>query len=480
MQERLKQFRWVKYVVYVWAIRLGFGAFATFIPGGIGGIYHYYVGKDKSTIKVPSLIEEIKYNLEEFNPKSMIDSAVPGLVRGIPVLSYVENINLIRDFNHLKAPKNFHIYAKSSNSSTVYGYYDTSARWVHKYNISSPYTLIPIDQLDIFAATSQSECNPSNSSNWYLTQPLLDPLNNELVLSICPLMLDIVASLISPTQSSPSMNLWITGTSNITTRLHYDVDDNFLVQLSGSKRVMIVSPIHYPRYLSYPILHPEWRHIIRSNNSYVLNSDVAEAGIWTVELSPGDMLYMPPYYMHTTLSGTNSISLNLWMNSKYSMLYTKVVQTMQLPYSLDDPVGLKLASIGSFTKQVILLFEGNYDEFISIMKHKYQDTWDSYDYKCAPWKGLGDLPGDGVCNTVHVSLGANTKITRRVATLFHALLQQQYVPISIVHIMLLDYVEELLAVMYEDTSPCVLLNFVNTCVPTKVCKVGCTNNKENN
>ena len=480
MQERLKKFRWVKYVVYVWAIRLGFGAFATLIPGGIGGIYHYFVAKDKSKIKVPSSIGEIKYNQEEFNPISMIDSAVPGLIRDIPVLSYVENINLIREFNNLKAPNNFHIYAKSSNSSTVYGYYDTNARWVDKYNMSSPYTLIPIHQLDIFASCSQGECNRSSASNWYLTQPLLDPLNNELVQSVCPLMLDIVASLISPTQSSPSMNLWITGTTNITTKLHYDVADNFLIQLSGNKRVMIVSPINYPRYLSYPILHPEWRHIIRSNSSDVCTSDVIETGIWIVELSPGDMLYIPPYYMHTTISGTNSISLNLWMNSKYSALYTKVVQTLPLPYSLDDPVGLKLASLGSFTKQVILLFEGNYEEFISIMKNKYQDTRDDYDYKCNPWKGLGDLPGDGVCNTVHVSLGANTKITRRVATLFHTFLQQKFVPISVVHIMLLDYVEELLAVVYEDTSPCVLLNFVNTCVPTKVCKVGCTNNKENN
>jgi len=469
----------------VWAIRLGFGAFATLIPGGIGGIYHYYIGKDKSTIKVPPIVDEVKYS-QEFDPTIIVDRKLPTLIREIPVLPYLETINLIRDYNHLKGQNNFNFNAKSSNTSTVYGHYDATAHWVKSYNLTSPYTLIPIHQLDVFSSATQSECASSNMSNWYLTQPLLDPLNNELVLSICPLMLDIVASLLSSSRDSaqslaaslPSMNLWITGASNITTALHYDVDDNFLIQLSGSKRVLIASPIHYNRYLSYPIFHPEWRHRLRANSSDDLTNAVAESGIWIVELSPGDMLYIPPYYMHTTLSGKNSISLNLWMNSKYSSLYEKVTQTVQLPYSRDDPIGLKLASLGAFMKQVMLSFEGNYDDFISVMKRKYQLTYDEYDYKCVPWKGLGDLPGDGVCNTVHVSLGASTKAMKRAAILFHALLQQQYIPLSIVHIMLLDYIEESLTAIYEDVSPCALLNFVNTCIATKVCKVGCTNSKK--
>ena len=59
-------------------------------------------------------------------------------------------------------------------------------------------------------------------------------------------------------QEVPQMCLWLSS-PDITAALHYDLEDNFLLQVSGTKTVTVVSPEAVRLLGAYPSLHPLWR-----------------------------------------------------------------------------------------------------------------------------------------------------------------------------------------------------------------------------
>ena len=65
-------------------------------------------------------------------------------------------------------------------------------------------------------------------------------------------------SLNGKANNDPKVNLWISS-ANITTALHYDYEDNYLLQIAGKKHITLISPEAIDILSSYPTYHPLWR-----------------------------------------------------------------------------------------------------------------------------------------------------------------------------------------------------------------------------
>jgi hypothetical protein len=172
--------------------------------------------------------------------------------------------------------------------------------------------------------------------------------------------------------TEPQCNLWITS-PNVIATMHYDYQDNYLLQLSGNKEILIVSPEALSYLLPYPSFHPLWRQASRKNitvESLIYHLDDLKKGeeasssllssvshvkkgfqVWKAILQPGDMIYIPSGYYHQVISGENSISLNTWFPSVFSEVHLKLSK-LSLPFLLTDSLSLKVSKVAIIMKEL--------------------------------------------------------------------------------------------------------------------------------
>eukprot|EP00941_MAST-03F_sp_MAST-3F-sp1_P001168 g1168.t1 len=106
------------------------------------------------------------------------------------------------------------------------------------------------------------------------------------------------------------VNVWA-GTPGVTTPAHYDVTNNFYVQVSGRKRFVLFPPADSNVLYLHPRIHPAGRQSQVDIDKWMnieMNMDDNEERIFfpkfenshpvEVVLSKGDILYIPPYWFH--------------------------------------------------------------------------------------------------------------------------------------------------------------------------------------
>ncbi|KAK9433007.1 S-adenosyl-L-methionine-dependent methyltransferase [Lipomyces doorenjongii] len=109
--------------------------------------------------------------------------------------------------------------------------------------------------------------------------------------------------------SSPNVGMW----------LHYDVTANVLIQVRGTKRVRLyrpsdVSELSFPAGASSSVIP----NIFDEKGSSITNVHPLE----TV-MSPGDIIFIPPMWLHATLPLEPSISINVFWKDLESSLYSQ-------------------------------------------------------------------------------------------------------------------------------------------------------------
>lgn len=106
-------------------------------------------------------------------------------------------------------------------------------------------------------------------------------------------------------------NLWFGPGGNVT-RLHYDVPNNFLAQVCGSKRFVMFPPGDMSRL--YPFR-------TKSYNMSQVNIDepdlerfprFRDARPVEITLQPGEMLFIPSFWWHQVYSLETGVSVNFW------------------------------------------------------------------------------------------------------------------------------------------------------------------------
>jgi hypothetical protein len=114
---------------------------------------------------------------------------------------------------------------------------------------------------------------------------------------------------------STSMNAWF-GRAPGTTPCHYDGYHNFYLQLYGSKRFILIKPDIMDEILSsYPFPHPSYGQC--QGNLSALDLDIYSSRLQEaiiVNLKPGELLYIPPFWIHEVICGCSICTLRSSLN----------------------------------------------------------------------------------------------------------------------------------------------------------------------
>lgn len=191
---------------------------------------------------------------------------------------------------------------------------------------------------ELFAARVAAEqASESRQANYYLQAPLLwrdddDDGDGELRRATIPALqdelqrcvdwawLDRACGLAGEPRALSGCQLWA-GHGGGSTPTHFDARDNFLCQLCGAKRVLLLSPAMsmiglYP----FPVGHVKDNYCIPDLEQPDLSTFPALARVRGVEatLEAGDVLYLPKYHWHLVrqLSGQHNLSLNFWFGGR--------------------------------------------------------------------------------------------------------------------------------------------------------------------
>jgi hypothetical protein len=184
--------------------------------------------------------------------------------------------------------------------------------------------------------------------SWRLPQGMRNSFKPffEPVLTILP---HDLSSELKKFDEQQSWNLWL-ASPRARASPHYDIDNNVIIQLSGKKRMLLsplssiltstsIAPLH-------PSTHPNWRHLQQTSSNNNKNNNVnsktinKESGKYDdlidkfgvesgellgtphgfVDLEPGDVLFIPPFYFHATENSNDksTCSINTWFGDQSS------------------------------------------------------------------------------------------------------------------------------------------------------------------
>eukprot|EP00466_Bigelowiella_natans_P011354 jgi/Bigna1/132731/aug1.18_g7439 len=146
-------------------------------------------------------------------------------------------------------------------------------------------------------------------------------------------------------------NLWM-ATRGVGSPLHYDVAHNMYTQISGRKRFRLFPPHDYSNVYLYPRVHPSTRMsqilvwVYRHSSGtkifllFLKKTQMGEKIKLAFTLEKGDVLYIPPYWLHQTeVAGAHSISVSVCSESPQVELRERVF--------LDQKKQKQLASLAS-------------------------------------------------------------------------------------------------------------------------------------
>jgi hypothetical protein len=148
-----------------------------------------------------------------------------------------------------------------------------------------------------------------------------------------------------------TVNVWMGGPQGTTTQAHYDQPHNMFVQLMGTKTFTIAPPCAIDALYLYPDLHQRARKV------QVPLENVREAGftsgmnfplflkhigtstrtqLQAVSVVPGDVLYLPPFWMHRVHvqprgNSNPAASANIFVPSRVGALREKMF-SLPLPF----------------------------------------------------------------------------------------------------------------------------------------------------
>eukprot|EP00056_Hartaetosiga_gracilis_P004352 m.74322 g.74322 ORF g.74322 m.74322 type:complete len:444 (+) comp11798_c2_seq1:55-1386(+) len=102
------------------------------------------------------------------------------------------------------------------------------------------------------------------------------------------------------------------GAKGISSSNHFDSGRNFIALFRGTRRYVIAPPEECPNLHLFPNSHPEARHSEGDwcDIDYEKYKDYNKAKAMNVVLKAGEVLYLPPYWMHYITSNTLTIQCN--------------------------------------------------------------------------------------------------------------------------------------------------------------------------
>ena len=119
------------------------------------------------------------------------------------------------------------------------------------------------------------------------------------------------------------VNYWL-GKENVTAYTHYDTSYNLHMVAYGQKKFIIFPPEAYRELKLYPCLHQFYRQVQTDINTSDLSDIIERLDGIEVYVNPGEVLYIPPYWFHSVVTMTTTISFNVWSQSEAFMMMEEV------------------------------------------------------------------------------------------------------------------------------------------------------------
>ena len=164
------------------------------------------------------------------------------------------------------------------------------------------------------------------------------------------------------TGKPPVYYVWI-GSRGVVAHAHLDSVYNFYVQIYGRKRFVLFPPRLFETLKLYPKLHP------RNGQSQInftapqadlfpefltsASQDLLQKHVRVADLEPGDVLILPPYWLHYVTALEASISVSLWAYAE-AVNVTAAITAVPVPFHRDWNDAQRRAALGYF---MMSLFE---------------------------------------------------------------------------------------------------------------------------
>ena len=109
---------------------------------------------------------------------------------------------------------------------------------------------------------------------------------------------------------TPNSAVWM-GARRVVAQSHYDIQHNIFAQLRGEKTFVVAPPSEALAYRLFPEAH------VRSRQSQLEALPTTAAPLREAHLRPGDVLYLPPLWLHRVTAGAElSVSVNRFQDSR--------------------------------------------------------------------------------------------------------------------------------------------------------------------
>jgi hypothetical protein len=115
------------------------------------------------------------------------------------------------------------------------------------------------------------------------------------------------------------------GTPGGVSSLHHDEYHNAFVQVNGSKRWWLFPPTAWQLTRGFPRGHPRARQSPRHPSFTWPTGEFQSGGGISAVTEPGDVLYVPPYWLHQTVTRERSVAVNLWSPSHEARQVSRAV-----------------------------------------------------------------------------------------------------------------------------------------------------------
>jgi len=144
--------------------------------------------------------------------------------------------------------------------------------------------------------------------------------------------------------------LWI-ATKGVKARMHYDTAHNVNGQIKGKKRFWIVPP----KAWAHARLHPMFS--ISQRQSQIDISDLPSELRVDVVLNPGEMLFIPAYFLHAVENVEQSVNLNFFSGAELRDLQKQLMKTSSVhPQVLDQVARSDPKLFPSYLAQFVIGF----------------------------------------------------------------------------------------------------------------------------
>eukprot|EP01129_Flabellula_baltica_P014309 TRINITY_DN6819_c0_g1_i1.p1 TRINITY_DN6819_c0_g1~~TRINITY_DN6819_c0_g1_i1.p1 ORF type:complete len:551 (+),score=101.05 TRINITY_DN6819_c0_g1_i1:37-1653(+) len=199
-----------------------------------------------------------------------------------------------------------------------------------------------------------------------------------------------------------TVNFWV-GRTGIVTQTHFDESYNFFYQVRGRKKFILSHPSNYDKVVFFPHLHPSSRQsqmLLKNDLSYDVSNtkfpkidQLNTIDAYEVILEPGDLLYLPPFWLHHVITLEDSISLTFW--SQNDLPAESAFLELPLPIESEWSEEKQITALSSFFKALIKLNFENETKFWDLLHTQYtsyfgRSTNSKYSYCSSPeyeqWK----------------------------------------------------------------------------------------------